>query len=105
MVWGVYSWSDMRPLIRLDMTLTGDRYLSILSDSLHPFMFIVPSDGLGAFHLHNKISLPLLTPTDLWAALQDSKCQLLPPQLQTSIESMPRHVAALQRARWGHTRY
>ncbi|GFV73578.1 transposable element Tcb2 transposase [Trichonephila clavipes] len=26
MVWGVYNWSDMGPLIRLGTTLTGDRY-------------------------------------------------------------------------------
>ncbi|GFW75217.1 transposable element Tcb2 transposase [Trichonephila clavipes] len=46
-VWGVGSWSDMGPLIRLDTILTGGRYVSILSDHLHPFMFIVHSNGLG----------------------------------------------------------
>ncbi|GBL60908.1 hypothetical protein AVEN_83530-1 [Araneus ventricosus] len=40
----------MRPLIRLETTLTGDRYLSILSDHLHSFMSIVHSDRLGQFH-------------------------------------------------------
>ncbi|GFV57448.1 transposable element Tcb2 transposase [Trichonephila clavipes] len=49
MVWGVCSWRDMGPLIRLDTTLTSDRYVSILSDHLHPFMFVVHSDGLGEF--------------------------------------------------------
>ncbi|GBM00383.1 hypothetical protein AVEN_179200-1 [Araneus ventricosus] len=29
MVWDVCSWRDMGPLIRLEMTLTGNRYLSI----------------------------------------------------------------------------
>ncbi|GFQ70695.1 transposable element Tcb2 transposase [Trichonephila clavata] len=33
----VCSWRDKRPLIRLDTTLTGDRYVSILFDHLHPF--------------------------------------------------------------------
>ncbi|GFT61585.1 transposable element tcb2 transposase [Trichonephila clavipes] len=37
----------MGPLIRLDTTLTGDRYASILSDHLRPFMSIVHSHGLG----------------------------------------------------------
>ncbi|GFS51567.1 transposable element tcb2 transposase [Trichonephila clavipes] len=32
-----------------DTTLTGDRYVSILSDILHPFMSIVHSGGLGEF--------------------------------------------------------
>ncbi|GBM67544.1 hypothetical protein AVEN_73680-1 [Araneus ventricosus] len=49
MVWDVCSWRDMGPLIRLETTLTGDRYLSILSDHLHSFMSIVHSDGLGQF--------------------------------------------------------
>ncbi|GFX86723.1 HTH_Tnp_Tc3_1 domain-containing protein [Trichonephila clavipes] len=49
MVWGVCSWRNMGPLIRLDTTLTGDRYISILPDHLHPFISIVHSDGLGEF--------------------------------------------------------
>ncbi|GBM43164.1 hypothetical protein AVEN_128489-1 [Araneus ventricosus] len=53
MVWDVCSWRDMGPLIRLETTLTGDRYLSILSDHLHSFMSIVHSDGLGQFHRDN----------------------------------------------------
>ncbi|GBM83625.1 hypothetical protein AVEN_83791-1 [Araneus ventricosus] len=47
MVWDVCSWRDMGLLIRLETTLTSDRYLSILSDHLHSFMSIVHSDGLG----------------------------------------------------------
>ncbi|GFS81772.1 transposable element Tcb2 transposase [Trichonephila clavipes] len=53
MIWGVCIWRDMGPLIRLDTTLTCDRYVSILSDQLHPFMSIVPSDGLGEFQQDN----------------------------------------------------
>ncbi|GBM64307.1 hypothetical protein AVEN_25922-1 [Araneus ventricosus] len=47
MVWDVCSWRDVGALTRLETTLTGDRYLSILSDHLHSFMSIVHSDGLG----------------------------------------------------------
>ncbi|GBN83734.1 putative ubiquitin carboxyl-terminal hydrolase FAF-X [Araneus ventricosus] len=53
MVWDVCSWRDMGPLIRLEMTLTGERYLSILPDYLHSFMSIVHSDGLGQFQQDN----------------------------------------------------
>ncbi|GBM98246.1 hypothetical protein AVEN_85505-1 [Araneus ventricosus] len=53
MVWDVCSWRDMGPLIRLETTLTGDRYLSIPPDHLHPFMSIVHSDGLGHFQQDN----------------------------------------------------
>ncbi|GBM39757.1 hypothetical protein AVEN_107174-1 [Araneus ventricosus] len=45
MVWDVCNWRDMGPLIRLETTLRGDGYLSILPDHLHAF--IVHSDGLG----------------------------------------------------------
>ncbi|GBM14906.1 hypothetical protein AVEN_213255-1 [Araneus ventricosus] len=49
----VCSWRDMGPLTRLETTLTGGRYLSILSDHLHSFMSIVHSDGLGQFQQDN----------------------------------------------------
>ncbi|GFV88208.1 uncharacterized protein TNCV_3243571 [Trichonephila clavipes] len=41
----------MRPMIRLGTTLTGEMYVTILSDLLHSFMFISHSDGLGKFQL------------------------------------------------------
>ncbi|GBL90016.1 hypothetical protein AVEN_175651-1 [Araneus ventricosus] len=53
MVWDVCSWRDMGPLIRLETTLTGGRYLSILPDHLHSFMSIVHSAGLGQFQQDN----------------------------------------------------
>lgn len=152
MVWGVCSWADMGPLIRLDVPVTGATYVSTLSNHLHPFMTIVHSDGLGLFQQDNatahtskiaaewlqehssdfkqlrwppkspdmniiehiwdalqrdvqKRSPPPRTLSELWTALQDSWCQLDPALLQTLIESMPRRVAALLRARGGPTRY
>ncbi|GBN59124.1 hypothetical protein AVEN_213396-1 [Araneus ventricosus] len=53
MVRDVCSWRDMGPLIRLETTLTGGRYLSILPDHLHSSIFIVHSDGLGQFQQDN----------------------------------------------------
>ncbi|GFW20012.1 transposable element tcb2 transposase [Trichonephila clavipes] len=140
------------PDTSIDTTLSGDRYISILSDHLHPFMSIVYSDGLGEFQQNNttphtprittgwlqepysefrhfrwlpkspdmniaeyiwdalqrtiqKRSPPPLTPTNLWTALQDSWSQLPPAILQILIESMPRCVAVLLRARGSPTRY
>ncbi|GFW05689.1 transposable element tcb2 transposase [Trichonephila clavipes] len=52
-----------------------------------------------------KISPPPLTPTDLWTALQGSWCPLPLALLQILIESMPRRVVALLRARGDPTRY
>jgi hypothetical protein len=45
------------------------------------------------------------TITNLWTALQDAWCQIPPALLQTLVESMPRRVAALLRARRAPTRY
>ncbi|GBO03752.1 hypothetical protein AVEN_45832-1 [Araneus ventricosus] len=53
MVWDVCSWREMAPLIRLETTLTGSRYLRILSDHLHSFKAIVHSDGLRQFQQDN----------------------------------------------------
>ncbi|GBN00859.1 hypothetical protein AVEN_157550-1 [Araneus ventricosus] len=53
MVWDVCSWRDMGTLIRLETTLTDDRYVSILPDHLHSFMSIVHSEGLGQFQQGN----------------------------------------------------
>ncbi|GBO27415.1 hypothetical protein AVEN_15900-1 [Araneus ventricosus] len=49
MVWDVCSWRNMGPLIRLEMTLTGDTYLSILYNHLHSYMSIVHPNGFGQF--------------------------------------------------------
>ncbi|GBN83712.1 hypothetical protein AVEN_209705-1 [Araneus ventricosus] len=53
MVWGVGSWRDMGPLLCLETPLTGDRYLSILSDHLHSFMSIVHFEGFRRFQQDN----------------------------------------------------
>ncbi|GBO30502.1 hypothetical protein AVEN_255017-1 [Araneus ventricosus] len=43
----------MGPLLRLETTLTGDRYLSILHNHLHSFISFVHSDRLGRFQQVN----------------------------------------------------
>ena len=56
MEWGVCSWCDMVSLIHLDTPLTGNTYIRILADHLHPFMSIVHSNGLGPFQQDNAIN-------------------------------------------------
>ncbi|GBM16811.1 hypothetical protein AVEN_9395-1 [Araneus ventricosus] len=56
-------------------------------------------------HAVEKRSPPPHTPMDLLTALQDSWCEKPPGCLQTLVETMPRLVAALLRARGGPTRY
>ncbi|GFX04274.1 transposable element Tcb2 transposase [Trichonephila clavipes] len=74
MVWGVYSWRDMGPLIRLDTTLTGARYVSILSDHLRPLISIVHSDGLGKFQQDSATPHTSRIATE-WLQEHSSECR------------------------------
>ncbi|GFT95333.1 transposable element Tcb2 transposase [Trichonephila clavipes] len=65
MVWSMCSWRDMRPLTRVDTTLTGDGYVCILFDHLRPFMYIVHSDGLGEFQQDTATLPPTHTRPEL----------------------------------------
>ncbi|GFT25321.1 transposable element Tcb2 transposase [Trichonephila clavipes] len=64
MVWCVCSWRDMGPLIRIDTNLTSGRYVSILSDHLHPFMSIVHFHVLGKFQQDNATPHTSRIPTE-----------------------------------------
>ncbi|GFX71597.1 uncharacterized protein TNCV_2695851 [Trichonephila clavipes] len=97
-VWGVCSWRDMGPLIRLNTTLTG------AGTHFHwppksPDMDIIEYICDASQHAVQKRSPLTLISTDLWTGLQDSWSQLPPALLQTLIESIPRRVVALLRAR------
>ncbi|GFV23496.1 transposable element Tcb2 transposase [Trichonephila clavipes] len=123
MVWGVCSWRNMGPLIRIDTTLIAgqcDTHTSLIatewlqehsSEFRHfrwppksPNIYIIEYIWDALQRAVQKRSPPPLTPIDLWTALQDSWCHLPPPLLQT-IESIPRRFAAFLRARGGSTRY
>ncbi|GBN78487.1 hypothetical protein AVEN_158822-1 [Araneus ventricosus] len=93
-VWDVYSWRDMGPLIRLQTTLTCDRDVNIIEDI---------QDAL--LHAVENRTPPPRVPMDLWTVLKDEWCELPPRYLQTVVESMPHRVAALLRVRGGPTRY
>lgn len=51
-VWG--SWCNTGSLVRLEFTLTGGRFVSILSDHLYPLMFIVHYDAFKQFQEENE---------------------------------------------------
>ncbi|GFX19756.1 uncharacterized protein TNCV_2076631 [Trichonephila clavipes] len=65
MVWEVCSWRDISLLIRLKMTLTYDRYVSIPIDHLHPFISIVHSDRFGQFLQDTVTYFPLRVALEL----------------------------------------
>ncbi len=50
MVWGIFSWHTLRPLVPIEHRLNSTVYLSIVADHVHPFMTTVytSSDVLPA---------------------------------------------------------
>ncbi|GBN86918.1 hypothetical protein AVEN_239516-1 [Araneus ventricosus] len=103
MVWDVRSWHAMGPMIRLETTLTGDRHFH--SPPKSPEMNIIEDIRDALLHAVENRSPSPRTPMDLLTALQDSWCEKPPGCLQTLVETMPRRVSALMRARGGPTRY
>ncbi len=53
MVWGIFSWHTLGPLVPIEHRLNATVYLSIVADHVHPFMTTVyPSSG-GYFQQDN----------------------------------------------------
>ena len=53
MVRGAFSWNLMDPLVVLDATLTGQWYLQLLGDHLHPFVMFQHPDDIAVFQDDN----------------------------------------------------
>jgi hypothetical protein len=41
MVWGVFSWHTLGPLIKVEQCLNATTYLNIIANQVHPFMAAV----------------------------------------------------------------
>ncbi len=41
MVWGIFSWHNLGPLVPIEHRLNTTAYLSIVADHVHPFMTTV----------------------------------------------------------------
>lgn len=152
MVWGMFSWSTLGPLISLDITLNSTAYLNIVADHVHSFMATMFPSGDGHFQQDNapchrartvtnwfeehqsEFSLlpwpaqsPDLNPiehlwdeversfqsletppsnlTQLRAAIMSAWVNIPQERYQHLVESMPRRVSAVIRAKGGPTRY
>ncbi len=53
MVWGVFSWHTMGPLVPIEHCLNATVYLSIVADHVHPFMTKVYPSSDGYFQQDN----------------------------------------------------
>ncbi len=53
MVWGIYSWHTLGPLVPIEHSLNATAYLSIVADHVHPFMTTVYPSSDGYFQQDN----------------------------------------------------
>ncbi len=59
MVWGIYSWHTLGPLVPIEYCLNVTIYLSIVADHVHPFMTTVysSSDATSSRIMHHVTKL------------------------------------------------
>nr|KAF6369106.1 hypothetical protein mMyoMyo1_010511 [Myotis myotis] len=53
MVWGMFSWHDLGPLIHVEQSLNSTTYLSIVAGQVHPIMLMTYPNGDGFFQQDN----------------------------------------------------
>ncbi|KFM68178.1 Transposable element Tcb2 transposase, partial [Stegodyphus mimosarum] len=151
MVWAVFTWHGLVPLVQLNRSLTGKEYLQLLEDHLQPFMDFTYSNNDGIFmddnapchrativrdwleehsgqfqrmwpprspdmnpieHLWDIIERSvraqnpaLSTLSQLSMSIEAAWLNIPAGDFQRLVESMPRRIAALRRAKGGPTKY
>ncbi len=81
MVWGIYSWHTLGPLVPIDYRLNTTAYLSIVADHVHPFMTTVyPSSDATSSRIMHHVHKAQIIPD--WFLEHDNEFTLLkwPPQ-------------------------
>ncbi len=81
MVWGVFSWHTLGPLVPIEHRLNTTAYLSIVADHVHPFMTTVYPSSDGYFQQDNAPCHKAQIISD-WFLEHDNEFTLLkwPPQ-------------------------
>ncbi len=80
MMWGIFSWHTLGPLVPIEHRLNATAYLSIVADHVHPFMTTVHSSSYttsSRIMHHHKAQI-----ISDWILEQDNEFTLLkwPPQ-------------------------
>ncbi len=57
MVWGIFIWHTLGPLVQIEHCLNATDYLSIVADHVHPFMTTVYPSSDGYFQQDNVTKL------------------------------------------------
>ncbi len=148
MVWGIFSWHTLGPLVPIEHCLNATAYLSIVADHVHPFMTTVypSSDGYRMHHVtklkssqtgflnmtmsslySNGLQSPDINPIEhLWDVVereirimdvQPTNLHQLCDAIRSIwtkiseecflhlVESIPRRIKAVLKAKGGPTRY
>ncbi len=81
MVWGIFSWQTLGPLVPIEHRLNATAYLSIVADHLHHFMITVYPSSDGYFQQDNAPCHKAQIISD-WFLEHDNEFTLLkwPPQ-------------------------
>ncbi len=81
MVWGIFSWHTLGPLVPIEHCLNATAYLSIVGDCVHPFMITVYPSSDGYFQQDNTPCHTAQIISD-WFLEHDNEFTLLswPPQ-------------------------
>ncbi len=81
MVWGIFSWHTLGPLLPVEHRLNATAYLSIVADHVHPFMTTVYPSSDGYFQQDNTPCHKAQIISD-WFFEHDNEFTLLkwPPQ-------------------------
>ncbi len=81
MVWGIFSWHTLGPLVPIEHHLNATAYLSIVADHVHPFMTTVYLSSDGYFQQDNAPCLKAQIISDCFLE-HDNEFTLLkwPPQ-------------------------
>ncbi len=81
MVWGIFSWYTLDPLVPIEHCLNTTAYLSIVADHVHPFMTTVYTSSDGYFQQNNAPCHKAQIISD-WFLEHDNEFTLLkwPPQ-------------------------
>lgn len=67
MLWAVFCWESLGPVIPVDVTLTRTTYLRIVADHVYPFMETIFPAGCGLFQQDNA---PCHKAKMVWGAQQ-----------------------------------
>ncbi len=104
MVWGIFSWHTLGPLVPTEHRLNTTAYLSIVADHVHPFMTTVYHLLMAAFSRITRRGIMDMQPTNLQHlhdAIMSIWSRTSEECFQHLVESTPQRIQAVLKAKGG----